>query len=352
MRLESCDGAPVLMVRDAKTSGSLVRKVWPLPTDDVRHASFPSDISLKQWEGERVLSLIQAVSARIVCLVIIALLGASAASAIKPQRIASLNLCTDQLLMMLVEPDRIATVSNLARDPSMSVLHKEAAKLPINHAQAEEVFVLQPDLVLAGTFTAHATVNILKRVGRRVEQFAPAYSFDDIRENLRRIGDLVGERAKAEVLIAEFDRDLAGFKADQPTRKPLAAFYYANSYTSGGETLTSEVLEAAGMRNLGRELGLTQTKKLPLEMLVVSNPELVIQGQDFELPALAQEVFVHPALQYLKDRSDEALVAGSHTICGTPFTLRAVQRLAEARQRLSRRTAAKLESAPSTEYKK
>ena len=48
-----------------------------------------------------------------------------------PQRIVSLNLCTDQLLMMLVEPERIAAVSYHAVNPDTSNLAREARDLPI-----------------------------------------------------------------------------------------------------------------------------------------------------------------------------------------------------------------------------
>lgn len=280
------------------------------------------------------------IKAALIASIVVVLAGVSPTLAGKPQRIVSLNLCTEQLLMMLVEPSRIAAVSYLARRPESSVLFAEAAKVPITYANAEEVFLREPDLVLAGTFTARATVSILTRLGTRVEQFEPAYSFADIRKNLRRMGDLVGERDKAEALITEFDTELRRFQENQSGRRPLAAFYYSNSFTSGDDTLADEILETAGMRNLGAELGLTQTKKLPLEILVMANPELVIKGRTFGPPALAQEIFVHPALAYLQARSEEAEVADKYTICGTPFTLRAVARLAEARKRLQRRKAA------------
>ncbi|MFV0369590.1 MAG: ABC transporter substrate-binding protein [Hyphomicrobiaceae bacterium] len=263
---------------------------------------------------------------------------ASLASAAKPQRIVSLNLCTDQLLMLLVDRERIAAVSYLARRPESSVLHAEAAKLPITYAQAEDVYVRRPDLVLAGTFTARATVAMLKRLGIRVEEFKPAYSLADIAMNLRRMGDLVGERSKAETLITNFDADLKKFEEGHPAQRPLAAFYYSNSYTSGGDTLAGEIATAAGLRNLGAELGLKQTMTLPLEVLVMSNPDLVIKGRTYDAPALAQEVFEHPALKFVQRQSDEALVADKYTICGTPFTLHAVARLSEARKRLQSRT--------------
>ncbi|OYY00129.1 MAG: hypothetical protein B7Y80_08260 [Hyphomicrobium sp. 32-62-53] len=254
------------------------------------------------------------------------------AAAEPPQRIASLNLCTDQMLMLLVEPSRIASVSFLAQRADSSVMYREAAALKANYGRAEEVFVLHPDLVLAGTFTARATVSILERLGKRVELFEPATTFDDIRAQLLRMGDLVEERAKAEALVAAFDEQVR--LLERPQHRPLAAFYFANSYTSGRGTLPSSVLEAAGLRNLGAELGLEQTAALPLEVLVTSRPDLVVKGRTYDRPALAQEIFVHPALAYLDARSEEAVLPDTYMVCGTPHVLRAVQRLADIRRQL------------------
>jgi iron complex transport system substrate-binding protein len=256
------------------------------------------------------------------------------AAAEPPQRIVSLNLCTDQMLMLLVDPSRIASVSFLAQDADSSVMYREAAALKPNYGRAEEVFVLHPDLVLAGTYTARATVSILERLGKRVEVFEPATTFADIRAQLLRLGDLVEERAKAEALVAAFDDQVR--QLDKPQKPPLAAFYFANSYTSGRGTLPSSVLEAAGLRNLGAELGLEQTAALPLEVLIMSKPDLVVKGRTYSRPALAQEIFAHPALAYLDARSEEAVLPDTYMVCGTPHVLRAVQRLADIRRQISR----------------
>ncbi len=250
-----------------------------------------------------------------------------------PQRIVSLNLCTDQLLMLLVDPSRIASVSFLAQQADSSVMYKEAAALRPNYGRAEEVFVLRPDLVLAGTYTARATVSILERLGKRVEQFEPATTFADIRSQVLRLGDLVEERTKAEALVAAFDEQVR--QLEKPRQGPLAAFYFSNSYTSGGGTLPDTILEAAGLRNLGSELGLEQTASLPLEVLVTSKPDLVVKGRTYDRPALAQEIFVHPALAYLDARSQDAVIPDTYMVCGTPHVLRAVERLADIRRRLS-----------------
>ncbi len=258
----------------------------------------------------------------------------TSAAAEPPQRIVSLNLCTDQMLMLLVEPSRIASVSFLAQEADSSVMYREAAGLKPNYGRAEEVFVLHPDLVLAGTYTARATVSILERLGKRVELFEPATTFADIRAQLLRMGDLVEERSKAEALIAAFDAQVR--QLETPQHRPLAAFYFANSYTSGRGTLPNSVLEAAGLRNLGAELGLEQTAALPLEVLVTAKPDLVVKGRTYSRPALAQEIFVHPALAYLDARSEEAVLPDTYMVCGTPHVLRAVQRLADIRRKIGR----------------
>ena len=269
---------------------------------------------------------------RILIAVIALIIGAAPVFADPPQRIVSLNLCTDQMLMLLVEPSRIASVSFLAQQADSSVMSVEAASLKANYGRAEEVFVLHPDLVLAGTFTSQATVSILERLGKRVEQFEPATSIEDMRRQMLRLGDLVGERVKAEALIAAFDRELQ--KVERPASPPLAAFYFANSYTSGRGTLAGSILEAAGLRNLGAELGLEDTASLPLEVLVTAKPDLVVKGRVYDQPALAQEVFVHPALAYLDARSEETMVADKYMACGTPHILKVIAKLADARRKL------------------
>ena len=49
---------------------------------------------------------------------------AQAQAASKPTRIVSLDLCADQLLIELVERERIAAVTFLADDPSTSAIWK------------------------------------------------------------------------------------------------------------------------------------------------------------------------------------------------------------------------------------
>src|SRR5258708_20472979 len=68
----------------------------------------------------------------------------------------SLSMCTDDLLLELLPPERIASITYYSRDPGISRQWPQAAKVRINWGTAEEVLAEKPDLVLAGASTPPA----------------------------------------------------------------------------------------------------------------------------------------------------------------------------------------------------
>ena len=258
--------------------------------------------------------------------------GIVAAGAQRAERVVSMNVCTDQLAMLIAEEGQLLSVSHLAGDPGVSVLAEEAARYEVNHGQAEEIFLMRPDLVVAGTFTTRATVDLLRRLGFRVEEFAPESSFEDVRNNIARMGDLLDREERAAELIRELDDGLAALTASAGQPK-TAALYYANSYTSGSGTLADAVVGAAGLRNLGEALGFVGTARLPLEMLVMSEPDLVVGDDDRGgAPALAHQNFSHPAYEAFRGRTAAVSLPSKYTVCGAPFTLEAARILQRAAQ--------------------
>src|SRR5688572_3101869 len=91
-------------------------------------------------------------------LLLACLLLPAAGQATAPQRVVSLNLCTDAMLFELARPGQIAAVTRLSRDPALSRFAREAARTPVIHGMAEEVLALAPDLVLAAPDSAAATL--------------------------------------------------------------------------------------------------------------------------------------------------------------------------------------------------
>ncbi len=181
------------------------------------------------------------------------------------------------------------------------------------------------------------TVGLLHELGIPVEEFPPAASFDDVRTEFRRMGDALGKRSRADAILAAFDAELAELRA-RPVPDRRIALYYANSYSSGAGTLIDEVVGAAGLRNIAHEFGLRGTGILPLEALVMADPDIIaVADQQYGTPALAQQNFRHPAFLAFAARKQIAVLPSALTVCGGPFTLEAVRLLQEAAKKTESR---------------
>ncbi|HWK68877.1 MAG TPA: ABC transporter substrate-binding protein [Rhizobiaceae bacterium] len=247
-----------------------------------------------------------------------------------PKRVVSLNVCTDQLAMLMAGEGQLLSVSHLATDPNSSVLAEQAKDYVINHGLAEEIFLMHPDLVLAGTYTTRTTVGLLRRLGVRVEEFTSESSIEDIRANVARMGEILGRQHRSQELIAEIDQGLADLAANPPPRLAVA-LYEPNGYTSGAGTLSDAIVRASGLENVADRLGLVGTVHLPLELLVLAAPDLLLgNGDRHGAPALAEQIFAHPAYRALLGPARSVAVPGAYMICGAPFTLEVARRLQAA----------------------
>jgi iron complex transport system substrate-binding protein len=262
---------------------------------------------------------------------------ASAEPAPKPKRIVSLNLCTDQILLDVVSHDRIAALSVLASDPSMSQRAAEAGKLKKVQGSAEEVLALDPDLVIAGEYSSPATVSLLERLGRRVAKVPLASSFDQIRSSVRLIAEATGEAARGSEIVAAFDRRLAEVSNAPKSAAPSAVAIEVNSLAAGPRSLVDEVFRASGLRNAARDYILGPGGRLPLETLVVSPPDLIVfanVGGDFR--TVLGDNLRHPAMAHAAKAKRSLHLPMTLWLCGTPEIANAVELLSEARAAIER----------------
>lgn len=246
-----------------------------------------------------------------------------------PARVVSINVCTDQLAMMLAAPGQLISVSWLGADPRSSAMAAQARHYRLNHAQAEEVFLMHPDLVLAGRYSSAATVGLLRRLGVKVVQLPITHSLDGVTAALLTVGRALGREARAQALAARFRADLAALRVH--TADPIrAALYYPNGYTPGAGTLANDILQAAGFRNIAAEDGLSGGGVLPLERLVMAQPRLIVTAKRYPGASEAESILSHPALKALEATAGKAVVSDADWVCGTPKVLGALRTLVKA----------------------
>jgi iron complex transport system substrate-binding protein len=263
--------------------------------------------------------------------------GAEAGS--KPTRIVSLDLCTDQLLIDLVERERIAAVTHLAADPEVSAIWEKGKGIPITRGKAEDVLHYKPDLVLAGPFGVAPTVHLLRRLEANVVVVPLASDLDGVRAAVRSVAAAVGEEARGEALVGAFDRRLAKIAAGLPqTPAPSAVVYQVGGAVFVAGDLADVVLSAAGFRNKAAEYRLTRGGQVPLELLAASPPDLlVLTSVANEYRTVVADNLRHPVLGLLRRQRASTEVPLRLWQCGTPHIADAIARLAEVRGALGAR---------------
>ena len=149
--------------------------------------------------------------------------------------------------------------------PRNSNVPELARRVGKNHGLAEEIVPLDPDLVIAGAFSARIAVALLKRTSIPLAELGIPQGFAEIRQQIADRG-AVGRRdhRKAKRLIGLMDARLAAIPPATGPR-PRAIVLNPNGATVGQGTLVGEIMTLAGLHNVAAELGIESYGSVPLE---------------------------------------------------------------------------------------
>ncbi len=259
---------------------------------------------------------------------LVLLCGLGSGGMLAAERIVSINLCTDQLLLLLAPTEHIRSVSFMAANPLYSAYVDRVGDIPLNHARVEEIVAFEPDLILAYELSDHRLVTLLRQLGYRVEMVAAAESLEDVATVIADTAALLQQQAEGVKLLAAMKRQLQAGSSLPSGPPPLAVIYAPNGYSPGSKTLQGAVLEAAGFANLSARLGNEYGAVIPLEQLLRQQPELfVIDDQELNMNSLAQKKLRHPALTKSIAAGAMARVDSRLWSCPTPMIAQAVAQL-------------------------
>src|SRR5260370_39430851 len=140
---------------------------------------------------------------RSIAVAALAMFGGAVAPALAAAlpRIASMNVCTDQLLISLADPEQILGLSRYSRDRLESWAADDAHRFRILSGGAEDILVLRPDVVVASLFDKRSTRELLKEKGLRLAEFAVPRNLEEVKAQIRQMGEIVqhADRAAAEI---------------------------------------------------------------------------------------------------------------------------------------------------------
>jgi iron complex transport system substrate-binding protein len=247
-----------------------------------------------------------------------------------PQHVMSLSMCTDDLLLELLPPERIASVTYYARKPGNSYLWPQAARVAVNAGTAEEVLAADPDLVLAGSYTTPATRRLLKDLHFALLEVPPANDFDEIRAITRRVAHVLKREEVAESLIATMDATLRSLGGTKPKREIRVAAWGEGGSIPGRGTLFDAILRAAGGINVAPLNSTRSYTSFDVEELLAARPDVIAYPSNIgDTPGRNTDVALHPLVMNLYAGKRVAYPIALYS-CGIPLSAQAAASLQES----------------------
>ena len=193
------------------------------------------------------------------------LIGASVASL----RIASLNLCTDELLLALAAPEQIVSVTHLAHKPQETVLWRQARRYPLNDGSLLAVVGRKPDVVLTMGGGARDRARIAQRLRIRILDLPFPQRLADVEQAIATVAEALGRPEAGRRWLARID----ALKRSRPGPRPDTIWLGGGGRSVQATGLAADWMALAGLRQ--RPL---RGDRVSLEQLLVRPPAILLRS--------------------------------------------------------------------------
>jgi iron complex transport system substrate-binding protein len=250
-------------------------------------------------------------------------------------RIVSMNVCTDQLLIPLADPEQILGLSRFSRDAWQSFAADDARRYPTLSGGAEDVLVLKPDIVVAGLFDKRSTRELLKAKGLHLAEFAVPRNLDEVKAQIREMGEVVGHPDRANVEVARLDDAIARARRAVAVRPYRVLPLSRRGWVSGSGSLVSSLLAETGLFNAAGDLGIGFGGYASLEAIVNVRPDLIVVSAAGDRAEDEGRAFLlHPALERFYPPSKRIIIPDRLTVCGGVMLADALDQLVKELKRV------------------
>jgi len=236
-----------------------------------------------------------------------------AASAV---RAASLNMCTDEYLLLLARPEQIASVSRLSRDPADSSLWRLGQRFPGNRGDLESALKTRPNLLITMGGGGRATRLIANRMGLKTLDLPFPATIRDVARSMTLVARALGDERRAQAWHSR----LADLQGTAPPQRD-AIFLGAGGNSVGARSVEAEWMRLAGLRQRALPGG-----RATLEQLATRPPSVLLRSAYRRSERSLGQVWLEHPLARPKP-SKIVTVDGRPWTCAGPLMLGEVERL-------------------------
>lgn len=187
-----------------------------------------------------------------------------------PAGIMSLNLCTDELVLLVADPAQIRSVSYLSHAPEESALWRRARRHPANDGSMTAAAAVRPRVVVTMGTGGRDRERLATAIGARLLVLPYAATLDDVAANVRAVGRVTGNAARAQAVVAA----MQGAAASTPARRRGAIWVDGAGRTFDASGLGAQWMQLAGLQQ--RAVG---GDRVGLEAMLARPPAVLVQSR-------------------------------------------------------------------------
>lgn len=188
------------------------------------------------------------------------------------KRIVSLVPWMTKSLYLMGEQNRLVGSSSYCLVEASDKIPVVASAVSVN---IEKTLILRPDLVFASSLIRPETIDNLKKLNLRVEYMPYPKSFDEICTNFIRIGELVGQGAKAKTIVLRQKERLTKLQASIPPAKRPKIFIQIGAkplFCAVTNTFMDDFIRFCGGTNIASGLKIGNVTR---EYVLKKDPEVI-----------------------------------------------------------------------------
>lgn len=259
----------------------------------------------------------------------------------KPQRIASLNVSTDEILLDLVDDKRLIALSTLADDGSICSAGDKVKAVPNRSASSnlESVLAVRPDLVIVPDYSMEP-VRALRSTGLKVYVCHTPNSMAEIYSLIRNLGEAVGDKEKGEAMAFKLQHDLEAVREQSlkaAGEKQLEVLALSFTGPLGMKGTFSDLCHYAGVKNALEGVDIPYQSNLSEEKMLELNPDMIITpswdySKKGDPEEFRQKILQNPVYKNVNAVKNNRVVRlhDQYLYSTSQYTLKAVEELAQA----------------------
>lgn len=224
-----------------------------------------------------------------------------------PSRIMSMYPGSDEILVNMVEPNRILALSKWAEDEQISNVMHMADKVKLRtEYNVEFIMKQQPDIFFTRQGTSADFIGQLENVGVKVFVYPNAKTLEDVKEIHNIFGRVLKAEDKAAAMNKKIDDDVAKLLSEKHNANAKILIFNSRGAMSTKDGLLGNAFKELGIENMADKYNLPPGTVLNKEQVVACNPDVIIiidwSNDGFFRPGniRVQEMYDDPSLQELK----------------------------------------------------